>query len=81
MSQDIGKRDKLIESEARNKWGTPCYIDLMADCKGRAPPGGFKFEVKVNGVIYGPPDVGTEEKKKAKAECAKYALRSLGRHF
>ena len=43
----------------------------------------------------GPPDVvsfaltnfvnifftqGTEEKKKAKAECAKYALRSLGQH-
>ena len=67
--------------------------------RGKAPAGGFKFEVKVNGVIYGPPDVvsfshedalqnlltssflstqGTEEKKKAKAECAKYALRSLG---
>jgi len=50
----------------------------MAGCKGKAPPGGFKYEVQVNGVIYGPPDVGTEEKKKAKAECAKYALRSLG---
>ena len=25
--------------------------------RGRAPPGGFKFEVQVNGVIYGPPDV------------------------
>ena len=67
--------------------------------RGKAPAGGFKFEVQVNGVIYGPPDVvsfsgepalqnilalsflptqGTEEKKKAKAECAKYALRSLG---
>jgi len=62
----------------RHRWGQPRYIDLMAGCKGKAPAGGFKFEVQVNGVIYGPPDVGTEEKKKAKAECAKYALRSLG---
>ena len=30
---------------------------LIILCRGRAPPGGFKFEVKVNGVIYGPPDV------------------------
>ena len=25
--------------------------------RGKAPAGGFKFEVQVNGVIYGPPDV------------------------
>ena len=30
---------------------------LIIFSRGRAPPGGFKFEVKVNGVIYGPPDV------------------------
>ena len=30
---------------------------LIILSRGRAPPGGFKFEVKVNGVIYGPPDV------------------------
>jgi len=71
---------QLVELCHRNRWGQPRYIDLMAGCKGKAPPGGFKFEVQVNGVIYGPPDVGTEEKKKAKAECAKYALRSLGQH-
>jgi len=67
----------LIEHCQRRHWADPRYCDLDRDSKGKAPPGGFKFEVRVNGRIFCPPQ-GSIDKKKAKVECARFAMQEMG---
>jgi len=70
----------LVELCQKRRWNVPRYKDLDENGKGKLPPGGFKFEVEVNGQRYCSSQ-GSLDKKKAKVECAKFCLVSLGYKF